>query len=120
MTRPNTSIIATPTPAKTAKLTNRMRRVTQTSPARAGITSGIDTLKNQVIGMDAIIARPPQLVVTSAARKVVLIRRREPDRLFNMYRAGSGIDHASPAAAVQLSPFQKIALAPPKIPIVMP
>ena len=38
--------------------------------------------------MEAIIARPPQLVVTSAARNVVLTRSREPARLLRMYRRG--------------------------------
>jgi hypothetical protein len=34
--------------------------------------------------MDAIIARPPQLVVTRAARNVVVARSFEPDKLFMM------------------------------------
>ena len=41
-------------------------------------------MKNQLIGIDAIIARPPQLVVTRAASSVVLARSREPDRLLKM------------------------------------
>src|SRR5262245_58488776 len=105
MTRPKTSIIATPTPVKTVRFTRSTRRATQTDPPHAGISSPSDTVKNQLIGIDAIIARPPQLVVISAARNVVLSRIRDPARLFRMYRAGSGIDHARPAAAVQLSPL---------------
>ena len=54
--------------------------------------------------MDAINARPPQLVVTNAARNVVLRRRREPVALLRMYRAGRGKLQAMPAATVNARP----------------
>src|SRR5262249_3105089 len=89
MTRQKTSTMAAPTPAKTARLTSRTNHPTGTA-----------TVKNQLMGREAIRASPPQLVVTRAARRVVLARRREPDRLLRMYRAGSDTPQAVPAAAV--------------------
>ncbi len=66
------------------------------------------------------MASPPQLVVTRAARKVVLARSREPVRLLRMYRAGSGRLQAMPAAAVQARPQRNIRAEPPRTPMVMP
>jgi hypothetical protein len=40
--------------------------------------------KNQLTGTEAIMARPPQLVVTSTASSVVEAARREPVRLLKM------------------------------------
>ena len=81
MTRPKMSIMATPTPVKTTRLTARTSQAT-----RDGFATRSDsaTVKNQLIGIDAIIASPPQLVVTRAASSVVLARSREPDRLLKM------------------------------------
>src|SRR5260370_5063480 len=72
------------------------------------------------MGMEAIIASPPQLVVTRAARKVVLARSREPPALFRMYRAGSGKLQPMPAATVQYSPQPNIRPGPPSRPMIMP
>jgi hypothetical protein len=58
-------------------------------------------VKNHETGIDASMASAPQLVVTRAARKVVLARSREPDRLFRIYRAGRGRLQPMPAASVQ-------------------
>ena len=77
-------------------------------------------MKNQLIGIEAIIARPPQLVVTSAASSVVLGLSREPERLLKMYSDGRAIPHASPAAVVQRTASSRIVPAPPRIPIVRP
>ena len=41
-------------------------------------------VKNQLMGIEAIIARPPQLTVTRAASTVVLIESFEPARLLSM------------------------------------
>src|SRR5277367_5338351 len=90
ITRANTSIMATPTPVKTARLTSR----TTGGKGRAA-------LKKRLMGTEAVMARPPQLVVTRAARKVLLARSREPVRLLRIYRAGRGRLQAMPAAAVQ-------------------
>src|SRR5712691_5849913 len=109
MTRLKTSIIATPTPVKTVRLMN------STKPE-----CGPATEKNQLIGMDAIIANPPQLVVTRAAQNVLPTDSLEPERLLRMYNAGSGIPHANPAASVQASPLWTTSLAWPSSPIVMP
>src|SRR5262245_36361538 len=102
MTRQNTSIIDTPTPVKTIRLIKR-----------ANQHIGTDTVKNQLIGMEAIRASPPQLRVTSAASSVVLARSREPVRLFRMYRAGNGKPQAMPAAAVHNRAQTPIRWGPP-------
>ena len=73
-------------------------------------------MKNQLIGIDAIIARPPQLVVTSAASSVVLGASREPDRLLKMYSDGRAIPQASPAAAVQRTASRRIVARPAEQP----
>src|SRR5438093_12230394 len=90
MTRQKTSTIATPTPVKTTRLTRSTNQPT-----------GMAAVKNQLIAIEAIRASPPQLHVTRAASRVVLARSREPERLFRMYKAGSGTLQAIPAAAVQ-------------------
>src|SRR5258707_12046689 len=100
--------MATPTPAKTVRLTSN------TNPC-----CGTAVEKNQLIGIDAIIASPPQLVVTSAARRVLAADNLAPERLFRMYSAGSGIPQANPAASVHNSPFWKTSVVPPRSPIVM-
>ena len=87
MTRPNTSIMETPTPVNTTRLTNN------TNPE-----CGMAAVRNQLMGIDAIIANPPQLTVTSAASKVLLAGNRDPARLLRMYKAGSEMAQASPAA----------------------
>ena len=40
-------------------------------------------VKNQLMGIDASMASPPQLTVTSVARMVVLIDSLEPARLLS-------------------------------------
>jgi hypothetical protein len=82
--------------------------------------SGTAVENNQLIGTDASIAMPPQLVVTSAASNVVIGRNREPLRLFKMYNAGNGMAHAKPAATVNVSDFISTADRPWPIPIVSP
>src|SRR6476469_8462128 len=89
MTRRNTSVIETPTPVNTIKFT-----------IKATPGCGIVAVKNQLIGIEAIIASPPQLTVTSAANSVLLAANREPERLLRMYNAGNGIAQASPAENV--------------------
>ena len=49
----------------------------------SGDCAGMATLKNQLIGTEATSASPPQLVVTSAASKVVLALSREPAKLLS-------------------------------------
>src|SRR5262245_1187596 len=101
--------MATPTPAKTDRMTS--------SPDPA---CGTAAVKNQLMGIEAIIASPPQLVVTSAARSVLPAESRAPERLLRMYSAGSGMPHASPAASVHRSPLLRIACVPCSRPIVIP
>ena len=71
------------------------------SPAGCGTV----TVKNQLMGIEAIIAKPPQLTVTSAPKSVLLAASREPERLLRIYSAGSGMAQASPAASVQMMPL---------------
>ena len=52
--------MATPTPAKTVRLTSS-----------TNVDCGTSAVKNQLMGIEAIIASPPQLVVTSAANSVL-------------------------------------------------
>src|SRR5262245_53335913 len=101
--------MATPTPAKTVRLTSK------TKPA-----CGIAVVKNQLIGIEAIIAKPPQLVVTSAARRVLPAERRAPERLLRMYSAGNGIPQPNPAARLHRRPFRRTSEVPPSRPIVIP
>src|SRR6266851_3112899 len=109
ITREKTSIMATPTPAKITKFT-----------PSTNSRSGMATVKNQLMGMEAIRARPPQLVVTKAAKKVVLTRSRDPDKLFKIYSAGNGKLQAIPAAVVNDRPQINMREAPPSTPMVNP
>src|SRR5438105_11272221 len=109
ITREKTSIMATPTPVKITKFT-----------PSTNSRSGMATVKNQLMGTEAINASPPQLVVTKAAKNVVLIRSREPDKLFKMYRAGNGNAQASPAAKVKARAHASIRGGPCSTPIDSP
>ncbi len=104
-----TSTIATPTPAKMTRLT-----------ISTSVGCGRAAVKNRLIGIDAIIASPPQLVVTSAARNVVLARIREPLMLLRMYSAGSGSAQAIPAASVHETAHWSMRPTPPVTPMVKP
>ena len=105
----NTSVMATPTPVKTTRLTSNTNH-----------GFGTATAKNQLMGIEAIIARPPQLVVTRAARNVVLARSRDPARLLRMYNAGSGRLQAMPAASVNCQLHANIRPTPLVMPMVRP
>src|SRR5437764_11595016 len=91
----------TPTTANTVRWTPRMTQ-----------RLGTAQRKSPEMGRKARKPNPPQPAVTSAARNVVLARRREPARLLRMYTAGKGAAQERAEAAVNNSPHSRARAGP--------